>query len=56
MAFRFHTKDRERKRKSQNSGIIVTAGTSFFSSARDGNPIFSDVTYYSILKCILELD
>ena len=54
--FRFHTKDRERKRKTQNSGVIVTAGTSSFSSTKDKNPIFSDVTYYGILKNILELD
>ena len=54
--YRFHTKDRERKRRTQNSGIVVTAGTSSFSTTRDQNPIFSDVTYYGILKRILELD
>lgn len=54
--FRFHTKDRERKRRFQNSGVVVIAKTSNFASAKDKNPITGDVTYYGILKDIIELN
>ncbi|KAH7854722.1 hypothetical protein Vadar_017137 [Vaccinium darrowii] len=43
---RYHTKDRERKRKTQNSGVVLMAKTSSYSSARDVNPQEGDVTYY----------
>ena len=39
--FKFHTKEREKLRKTQNSGVMVEA---------DGK------SYYGILKDILELD
>ncbi|XP_028104352.1 uncharacterized protein LOC114303409 isoform X2 [Camellia sinensis] len=54
--FRFHTKEIERKRKTQNSGIIVTAKTRSFASGRDGNPVSGDVTFYGVLTDIIELD
>ncbi|XP_077242415.1 uncharacterized protein LOC143882921 [Tasmannia lanceolata] len=37
--FRFHTKEREQRRKTQNSGVVVTATIRSFSSTRDQNPI-----------------
>ncbi|KAL3846265.1 hypothetical protein ACJIZ3_003668 [Penstemon smallii] len=54
--FRFHTKEIEARRRTQNSGVIVTAETISFSSRKDTNPIVSDVTYYGILTDIVELD
>ena len=54
--FRFHTKEIERKRKTQNNGIIVTTKTRSFASGRDGNPVSGDVTFYGVLIDIIELD
>lgn len=53
--FRFHVKDLEMRRKTQNSGVVVTAQTSSFASRNDNNPIIGDVTYYGVLKDIIEL-
>ncbi|XP_035843728.1 uncharacterized protein LOC110929331 isoform X4 [Helianthus annuus] len=54
--FRFHTKDLEQNRKTQNSGVMLEAMTNSFSSAKDNNPIMGDVTYYGILNDIIELE
>lgn len=54
--FRFHTKEIEAKRKTQNSGVVVIAKTRSFSSTRDSNPITGDIIYYGILTDIIELD
>ena len=53
--FRFHTKEHDNKRKTQNSGIVVVVETSSFSSARDMNPITSDVPYYGVCTKVVEL-
>ncbi|XP_071728492.1 uncharacterized protein [Rutidosis leptorrhynchoides] len=53
--FRFHIKDVEKYRTTQNSGVILQALTSSFSSARDNDPIVGDVTYYCVLNDIIEL-
>ncbi|XP_077252318.1 uncharacterized protein LOC143891659 [Tasmannia lanceolata] len=54
--FRFHTKKREQRRKTQNSGVIVTATTRSFSTASDQSPIAGDVNYYGVLTDIVEVD
>ncbi|KAG6494421.1 hypothetical protein ZIOFF_049446 [Zingiber officinale] len=54
--FRFHTKEVERKRKTQNCGVIVRATTSSYSSIRDQNPISSELDYYGILQNVIELN
>lgn len=54
--YRFQTKDMEKKRKTQNSGVMLDATTDSYSSARDNNPVAGDVTYYGILNDIIELD
>lgn len=53
--FRFHTKDHEIRRKTQNSGVFVSAETTSFSSARDVNPVTGVVGYYGVLEDIVEL-
>ncbi|KAJ0569814.1 hypothetical protein HanHA300_Chr05g0170861 [Helianthus annuus] len=54
--FRFHTKDLEQNRKTQNSGVMLEAMTNSFSSAKDNNPVMGDVTYYGVLNDIIELE
>ncbi|GMI95113.1 hypothetical protein HRI_003180600 [Hibiscus trionum] len=54
--FRFHTKSRERLRRTQNCGVVVTSSTTSYASARDNHPVVGDVEYYGILTDIIELD
>ncbi|XP_073036742.1 uncharacterized protein [Primulina eburnea] len=54
--FRFHTKEVECKRKTQNCGVIVRTTTSSYSSIRDQNPVSSELDYYGILQNVIELD
>ncbi|KAG6527797.1 hypothetical protein ZIOFF_009926 [Zingiber officinale] len=54
--FRFHTKEVERKRKTQNCGVTVRATTSSYSSVKDHNPVLSELDYYGILQNVIELD
>ena len=44
---RFHTKERESKRKTQNSGVIVTSKTSDFED---------NIIYYGVTKEMIELN
>lgn len=54
--FRLDVRDVKRKRKTQNSGVTVMATTSSFASTRNQNPVLGELTYYGILKRIIELD
>lgn len=54
--FRFHTKGRDAKCTTQNSGVYLTALTTSFASSKDQNPIVGDVGYYGSIEEILEVD
>ena len=53
--FRFHTREREKGKKTQNSGVVVTVEVSSFASAKDKNPIPGHVSYYGVLTDVTEL-
>ncbi|KAF2302952.1 hypothetical protein GH714_011784 [Hevea brasiliensis] len=53
---RFHTRKRDAKCKTQNSGVTLQALTPSFESSRDQNPITGDVTYYGAIDEIIEID
>lgn len=48
--FQFHVK------KFENRRVVVTAQTNSYASRSDNNPIIGAVTYYGILKDIIELE
>ncbi|CAH9128299.1 unnamed protein product [Cuscuta epithymum] len=52
----FYTADAELNSSTQNSGVSMNAVTSFRSSAKDKNLVEEEVTYYGIVKQILELN
>nr|KJB67116.1 hypothetical protein B456_010G175300 [Gossypium raimondii] len=54
--FRFHTKYRERLRRTQNCGIVVNSAITSYASARDNNPVEGNVEYFGHLTDIIELD
>nr|XP_043611981.1 uncharacterized protein LOC122583665 [Erigeron canadensis] len=53
---KFHTKARDLRCKTQNSGVSVTALTPSFASTRDKNPVDGNVDYYGRILEIIELD
>ncbi|KAK5786082.1 hypothetical protein PVK06_040709 [Gossypium arboreum] len=54
--YRFHTKYRERIRRTQNCGIVVNSSIISYASARDSNPVEANVDYCGLLTDIIELD
>ncbi|XP_057747099.1 uncharacterized protein LOC130966327 [Arachis stenosperma] len=54
--YRFHTRQREVRRKTQNSGVTLVALTTSFASTKDANPIHENVSYYGRVNDIIELD
>nr|XP_017233077.1 PREDICTED: uncharacterized protein LOC108207129 [Daucus carota subsp. sativus] len=53
---RYFTKDRDNARVVQNSGVSLVAKTVQVSSAKDLNPVESDMTFYGRIEEIWELD
>nr|XP_017221456.1 PREDICTED: uncharacterized protein LOC108198202 [Daucus carota subsp. sativus] len=53
---KYFTKQRDDARAVQNNGVSVVAKTVLVSSAKDLNPIESEMTYYGIIEEIWELD
>ncbi|XP_060183378.1 uncharacterized protein LOC132613386 [Lycium barbarum] len=51
--YRFHVRQRDVRRKTQNSGITLVALTTSFASSKDKNPVDANVTYYGHFKVVL---
>ena len=54
--YRFHTKQRDHKCTTQNSGVYLTTLTTSFASSKECNPCVSDVIYYGSIEEIIEVD
>ncbi|XP_016195242.1 uncharacterized protein LOC107636233 [Arachis ipaensis] len=54
--YRFHTRHRDVRRKTQNSGVTLEALTLSFASVKDKNPIEAKVAYYGRIVDMFELD
>ncbi|KAH1039995.1 hypothetical protein J1N35_041738 [Gossypium stocksii] len=54
--FKFHTKYRERLRRTRNCQIVFNSSITSYTSARDSNPVEGNVEYYGLLMDIIELD
>ncbi|WMV13675.1 hypothetical protein MTR67_007060 [Solanum verrucosum] len=54
--YRFHVRQRDARRKTQNSGVTLVASTTSFARSKDKNLIAADLTYYGRIVDIVELD
>ena len=54
--YRFHIRQRDARRKTQNSGVTLVASTTSFASSKDKNSIAADLTYYGRIVDIVELN
>ncbi|KAL8464801.1 hypothetical protein ACS0TY_034340 [Phlomoides rotata] len=52
----YHTKERDNTRVVQNSGVTLVSKTMQVASAKDKNPIMSDMTFYGVIDEIWEVD
>ncbi|KAL6349375.1 hypothetical protein AAG906_034031 [Vitis piasezkii] len=46
---RYHTKERDDLRTTQNSGVSIVASTMQIASAKDQNPVFGELCFYGII-------
>ncbi|KAL6321680.1 hypothetical protein AAG906_031189 [Vitis piasezkii] len=53
---RYHTKERDDLRATQNSGVSIVASTLQIASAKDQNPVFGELCFYGIITEIWDLD
>lgn len=53
--FRFRIKEVDLHRRSQNSGVVLSANVTSFASRKDNNPITVDMNFYGELTDIIEL-
>lgn len=54
--FRFYTKERDSRCKTQNSGVSLVALTPSFASTKDKNPVLGKVAYFGSILEIIELN
>ncbi|XP_057247544.1 uncharacterized protein LOC130589923 [Beta vulgaris subsp. vulgaris] len=54
--FRFYTKERDNRCKTQNSGVSLVALTPSFASTKDKNPVLGKVAYFGSILEIIELN
>jgi hypothetical protein len=52
----FYTKEYDRKRVNQNSGVTLLAQAMHVASAKDKNPIYADMQYYGVIRDIWVLN
>jgi len=53
--FKFHTRHRERRKMTQNSGVLLIVNTESYASSKDKYPISGDVTFYGVLTNVVEI-
>src|SRR3954468_21337151 len=53
--FKFRTKSSEESNCTQNSGVVVLATTTSYTGVHDSEPRERDLTYYGVIKDIIEL-
>ena len=54
--YHFHTKNRYSELVNQNSGVSIVATTMQVASAKDKNPVVSNVCFYGVITEIWMLD
>ncbi|CAN6676733.1 unnamed protein product [Malus baccata var. baccata] len=52
---KFRTKESEKSRTTQNSGVVSKADTMSYATVKDKRPCSGDVTYYGVLKDVVEI-
>ncbi|XP_016462588.2 uncharacterized protein LOC107785733 [Nicotiana tabacum] len=54
--YRFHTRQRDARHKTQNSGVTLDVLMTSFASSKDKTPVDANLTYYGRIIDIVELD